>query len=80
MNDTTHSNDSISDNTNGLSDARLTVLALQAQIRALEAVSVYGETLELESMSAWCCSMEQQLRSVEDVLTRVCMRGGQAHG
>lgn len=77
MNNTTTSNNSVSDNSNGLSDARLTVLALQAQIRALEATTVYGEPLELESMSAWCYSMELQLRSVEDVLTAILLRGGE---
>lgn len=76
MNSTTDLNKSVSENTNALSEARLTVLSLQAQIRALEAASVYGEAIELESVSAWCYSMELQLRAVEDVLTTNLLRGG----
>ena len=59
-----------------LDEARLASLALQAQIRALEAATVYGEPLELESMSAWCCSMELQLRAIEQAINAHLLRGG----
>lgn len=65
---------------NILSEARLSGLAIQAQLLALEDSITEGHGVPVELLSAWLCAMRQQLKQIDFAIVSELCKEGDHHG